>query len=377
MQLKSFESYQETLYHCRFCPMCKPAADVANVTNIESHSTRGRAVLLWRIATGKADFTKRSVELLYQSTLDRMSESWCINHFEVSDYVLSARSEVAKKGLLPDSVKKALELEHSVVPCAKGETIFLASEAAEMGAEKRVKIAIELLKKLGISATVYQQTNGAISYSLGDMEQAKGQVERLIAALKTAGAKLIIADGPKTVFALTKMVERLGVTLPAGMKVTSLSEVLHQHSKELKVCKDERTVFFHDGQSAAFLGDTLATDGALQPYLHGGSEDVLGTGAIYTVPRDLVDKLGMKRAFGVWSRSLAKSCGVEDALWITYPKLAEQLAHQRLGYVKDLGAEALVTDSLLSAEYLSKIVQESGEGIEVMWLPELYSCSKS
>lgn len=371
MQLKSFESYKDTLYYCRFCPMCKPAADVANVTNLESHSTRGRAVLLWRIATDKADFTKRDIELLYQSTLDTVSESWCINHFPVSDYILSARNEVVKRGLQPKSVKRALELEHAVAPCPASETILLASEAAEVGGEARLATAVDLLAKLGIAATVYQQTNGVISYSLGDMEQAKAQIGRVVEALKATGAKLVIADGPKTYYALTKMAERLGVALPAGMKVVSLTAILHQHQKTLPKRQDQRNVFVHDCKSTFFLGDTLATDEALQPHCE-GNENALGTGAVYSMPRDLVDNLGMKRVFGVWSRSLAKSSGVDDGLWITYPMLAQRLALQRLAYAKNLEAELIVTDSLASAEYLSNVVQEDGGGMEVVWLPELY-----
>ncbi len=371
MQLKSFESYKDTLYYCRFCPMCKPAADVANVTNLESHSTRGRAVLLWRIATDKADFTKRDVELLYQSTLDTVSESWCINHFPVSDYILSARHEVIKRSLQPKSVKRALELELSVAPCPAGETILLASEAAEVGGDTRLATAVGLLAKLGIAATVYQQTNGIISYSLGDMDQAKAQTERVVAALQAAGAKLVITDGPKTYYALTKMAKRLGVVLPAGMKVVSLTEVLHQHQNALPVRKDQRAVYVHDCKSTFFIGDTLATDEALQPHCD-GNEEALGTGAVYTMPRDLIDNLGMKRVFGVWSRSLAKSSGVDDGLWITYPMLAQKLALQRLAYAKNLEAELIVTDSLASAEYLSNVAQEDGGGMEVVWLPELY-----
>ena len=371
MQLKSFESYKDTLYYCRFCPMCKPAADVANVTNLESHSTRGRAVLLWRIATGKAEFTKRDVELLYQSTLDTISESWCINHFSVSDYILAARQEVVKQNLQPKSVKLALELERTTAPCPQSDTILLASEAAEVGGEARLTTAVAVLAKLGIATTVYQQTNGIISYSLGDMDQAKAQVERVVAALKAAGAKLVIADGNKTYFALTKMAERLGVALPTGMKVVSLTGILHQHQKALPRQNDQRKVYVHDCKSTFFLGDTLATDEALQPHCD-SNEDALGTGTVYTMPRDLIDSLGMERLFGVWSRSLAKSSGVDDGLWITYPMLAQKLALQRLAYAKNLEAELIVTDSLASAEYLSHVVQEDGGGMEVVWLPELY-----
>ncbi|RKY01203.1 MAG: hypothetical protein DRP54_04095, partial [Spirochaetes bacterium] len=70
IKIRTLEEYRKYLYGCRFCPMCKPASDVANVTFLESHTTRARAMMLWRILNGYSDFSERDVELLYQSTLD-------------------------------------------------------------------------------------------------------------------------------------------------------------------------------------------------------------------------------------------------------------------------------------------------------------------
>lgn len=65
----------------------------------------------------------------------------------------------------------------------------------------------------------------------------------------------------------------------------------------------------------------------------------------------------------------SRSCGADDGLWLTYPKLAAGLARQRLQEAKRLGAETLITDSVLCARHLAKFCAE--EDVRVVWLPEL------
>lgn len=79
--------------------------------------------------------------------------------------------------------------------------------------------------------------------------------------------------------------------------------------------------------------------------------------------------MGMERLYSTWSRSLCRSCGADDGLWLTYPKLAAGLARQRLQEAKRLGAEILITDSLLCAQHLAKYCAEGD--VRVVWLPEL------
>ena len=79
-KIKHLSAFKKELYELRFSPMCKPAAEVANITNLESHSVRARIMMLWRIAEGIIDWGSREVEIIYQSTLDSISEAFDIFH---------------------------------------------------------------------------------------------------------------------------------------------------------------------------------------------------------------------------------------------------------------------------------------------------------
>ena len=78
----------------------------------------------------------------------------------------------------------------------------------------------------------------------------------------------------------------------------------------------------------------------------------------------------MERIFSVWSRTFCKSCGADDGLWLTYPELAADLAEQRLRDAENLGAEMIVTDSLLCAEHLKSV--RLADSVGIRWLPELF-----
>jgi hypothetical protein len=79
--------------------MCKPAAEVANLTQLESHTTRARTMMLWRIAEGLIEWTPCEVALVYESTLDSISEAFDVFHYPVSQYMLAARADIWEAGL--------------------------------------------------------------------------------------------------------------------------------------------------------------------------------------------------------------------------------------------------------------------------------------
>lgn len=398
MSLKPLSAYMEFLHGCRFCPMCKPAAEVANVTLVESYSTRARAMMLWRVARGVADFTPRDIELLYQSTLDSISQAWCVNHYTVSEYVLAARAEVFKRSLMPQPVQRAFRrfsyqggelrgdllegdsqagnVQKGDLPVGdllKGDVVLLASEAAELGKSGVLEPALQVLEKIGLKAETAFLPSGAVAYSLGGMEHSIRQAGRVAGVIKSSGARRVIADGPSTLWALKKIFPVLDVKLPSEVTVTSLSELIAGALKEGRlgsVTYRGKKVLLHDARGSCLLADEMANYRAIQPGFQ-GPEELLGKGDVYSAPRSVADDLGMERVFSVWSRSLCKSCGADDGLWVTYPDLAGELAGQRLREAEELGACAIITDSLLCAQHLRRAAPS--ERLSVLWIPELFS----
>jgi Fe-S oxidoreductase len=371
MAVKQLKDFEEVLYGCRFCPMCKPAAEVANEMHIESYSTRARGMLLWRYIHGMTDLSPRAVELLYQSTLDSISEAWCVNHYPVSTYIVSARAEVFAKGLAPKTVLSVLDRPLPKPGDIKGETLLLASEAAELDDPSLLQPAVSFLEKYGRTAEVVMMGSGAVEYCLGAIEQAEELARRVCERISLSGAGRVITDGPQTLWALKYVYPILEKRLPEGIVVTSISEeitrCLDKHDGRQKDLTGKK-VIFHDSRSACLLADDMARDPAIQPGF-GGPETTMGTGEVYEAPRRLIDRLGLERVFSVWTRSLSKSCGADDGLWLTYPNLAEKLARKRLSEAREQGAEMIAADSLLCASYLSKMCTDSD--VEVCWFPEL------
>ncbi|HIQ05009.1 MAG TPA: (Fe-S)-binding protein [Anaerolineae bacterium] len=371
MMANDLSAYSNFLFGCRFCPMCKPAGEVANLTMLESHTTRARAMMLWRIANDLATWGSREVELLYQSTLDSISQAWCVNHYPVSEYMAVARVEVFRAGLAPESVQQALQRTTPEPVPVNGDVLLLASEAAELGDAKAYQPALQALARAGVQAKPLVAASGALTYSLGDRQCARDQATRVVDLIQESNAWMVIADSPQTLWALHRIYPVLEVSLPTGVTVTSLSEHLARAVQEGRLTlprHDGERIFFHDSRSACLVADEMAQAEVIQPGYR-GPEETLGKGEVYDAPRRLVDNMGMERLCSVWSRSLSKSCGADDGLWLIYPKLAEGLARQRLQEAKQLGAELIITDSVLCARHLARAAEEGD--VHVHWLPEL------
>jgi Fe-S oxidoreductase len=361
-------AHKQALYELRFSTMCKPATEVANLTQLESHTVRARTLMFWRIAMGYIDWGPREAELTYESTLDSISGAFDVFHYPIHEYMLDARADIWDLDLVPDSVKQVVEASKMKEgsPAPKGDNILLASEIAQLEDESLLEPIKAALKAAGVEAPAWVAMSGALVYALGDRQTAKIQAEKVVAGLNQSGARTIIADGPETAWALTKVYPALGVDLPEGVSVKLLSEVLAENITPDK--KDLGKAFVHDSRPAYLI----ATEEPLYTVILPGytdDETTFGSGPVYEAPRKLLDSLGAERIWGSWTRALARSSGADDGLWLTHPDLAAGLAEQRLEHAEALGATTLVSDSPLAAALLKK--HAGGREIDVKLLAEL------
>jgi hypothetical protein len=373
--MKNIEAYKKELYQLRFSPMCKPAAEVANLTQIESHTLRARMLMLWRIAEGHLQWGPREAELLYQSTLDSISEAFDVFHYPISRYMLEARVDVWEAGLAPEPVKLAIENNaingsHTPPSLSEDEGLVLAGEIAQSDSDRLTLALQAALDSAGIKARLWRTSSGALEYALGAHPLARQHAESVIAGLRSCQASLVIADGPETAWMLTKVYPALGFELPEGVTVKLLSVMLAE-SKAIKP-KSLGKVFVHDSRSASMIATVPPNHLAVMPG-YTLDEKAFGAGDVYEAPRSLVDATGNPRIFGTWTRGLAKSCGADDGLWLTYPDLASGLAGQRLDYAQWVGADSIVTDSPLCASYLQ--AHHAPNHPAIYWLPELLAMS--
>ena len=370
--MNRLQTHTQELYQLRFSPMCKPAGEVANLTQLESHTTRARTLMLWRIAQGIIDWGPREVELLYESTLDSISEAFDVFHYPISRYMLDARADVWEAGLAPECVKQVVEASASAsideaprVP--QGGALLLDGEIAQLGDDSPLASLDAALQAAGVDAVDWVVPTGALAYALGAWDVARQQATQVTDGLRASGAQTIIADGPETAWALTRIYPALDVELPENVNVKLLSELLDENYTASRL--ELGSVFVHDSRPGYLIADEQPSFTAILP---GYTEDeaTFGKGVVYEAPRRLLDAMGAQRVYGAWTRALAKSSGADDGLWLTHPHLATGLAAQRLDYARSLGATSLVTDSPLAASYLARNAQQ--DDIPVRWLPELH-----
>lgn len=358
--------HQQSLYELRFSPMCKPAAEVANLTQLEGHTVRSRTMMMWRVSAGHLEWGRREVELVYESTLDSISEAFDVFHYPISRYMLDARADVWEAGLAPQNVKDvvARETEKSPEPPQNlpADMLLLGGEIAQLGQGDYQETLNERLPDIPL----WISPTGVLSYVLGARDIARSRAKDIVAGIQKSGAKTVIADGPETAWGLQSVYPDLGVELPKNVIIQLLSGFL------LKNARIEKDVlgktFIQDSRPACLIAEKMPNHLAVVP---GFIEDetVFGEGQVFDAPRQLVDNAGAERVFGNWTRCLAKSCGADDGLWLTFPELARGLVRQQVDYVKGLGADVIISDSPLCANYLSKNAGE--DDLPVYWLPEL------
>jgi len=370
-KMKRLDTHKKALYELRFSPMCKPAGEVSNLTQQEGHTTRAHVIMMWRAAEDMIDWGPREAELLYESTLDSISEAFDVFHYPISRYMLDARADVWDAGLGPDRVKEvvaatsAQTVEGSPI-VAEEEAMLLASEIAQLEDISLLDSMMVALQNAGVDASPWVAPSGALAYALGAHAVAKEQALKVKEGIRDSGAQTIIADGPETTWALKNIYPEFNLGLAEDITVRLLSEVLAEAQAPPK--REVGTVFVHDSRPAYLIADGAPNTRAILPGYF-DDESIFGSGIVYEAPRHIVDSMGGQRVFGTWTRALAKSSGSDDGLWLTHPELAAGLAEQRLDYALGQGAATLVTDSPIAAAHLSKYIGE--RPLEVKLLSEL------
>lgn len=371
MLLPDFRSHVTAL---RFCPMLAPAGEVAAVSDCDGHTLRARMVLLWRALDLGSALDGRSSELLFQSTLDSISQAYDPYHAPVWDIMRAARADMLANGGAPEPVAAALaKLEKFAASSApQAKRIILLGEIALCSDDCLGRSLAEALRAARYGeGEPWLALTGATALALGDRALARRQAEAIAEGLAGSAVEEVICDSPETFWALRFMFADLGVQLPDTLQVSLFSRLLADSGIAPK--KRKGTSFVHDSRASYLLREGEADPVTLKPGFRwepGGREDLCGTGAVYEHVRVLADLGYDRREWSLWTRGLAKSCGSDDGLWLTYPEIAGKLALARLDSAAELGADSIVTDSPLAAWWLEK--NRSPRHPAVTWLPELF-----
>jgi hypothetical protein len=320
-----------------------------------------------------ADYSDRDLELLYETTLDSVSEAWCVNHYPVSKYLIAARQALVKAERIPDSVKGVLGRREALVTesVGKGDTIFVGGDTDQTGSRDHATRYRRVMERMGIEGRLLAGSIGLVAHCLGDVMGAAAAAERMAAEINVAKPKRIVADSQDTYYALTRLFPEWRISLPKGVEVVSLAEYCDKMEKRAgDRTLEGKKVFVHDSRACLALADKLPSDEVIQPGF-AGPEEALGTGRVYEGVRRIVDRSGGERVFSVWSRCMSKTSGADDGLALTYPAMARRLAAYRFQQAQAAGAETVVADSLAAVTLWENLSADERKGLAFAWWPEI------
>jgi len=350
MRISQYETY---LKGCRFCTMCTPFGEVWEIVKDEPHCTRIRALILWQILKGYAEWNEDVARLLYETTLDSVSQAWCINHYPVPEYILAARADIFEAGFAPEtvsdySVKENLSWAHRIKSFAKddSDTVLYPGDsiAANDVASTEAILKVFLQNDQHVSITPELLSCGGLAYCLGKHEQAKHFAKKVVHCLE--GYSKIIVDGPLSYWMLTQIYPSMGIEFPERVEISIIYDYLNEFycNQDIHPTLDGRYIYLLGSE---FSRLTAVGYGPLKKLF-----DCVNGFALIE-PKD-----GLEYASG---------SGVGGALHIACPALARRVSQQRIVDAIQSGADYMICDSPLDASHLRSV--SKGE-LQILTLPE-------
>ena len=94
----------ETIWACRFCPMCHVADRAAGIIGQESYTPRGRGAILEAYQKQVIELDSTVAEIFYTTLNDGLIREWCVSHYDHEELVLDTRAKLFHEGLAPEEV---------------------------------------------------------------------------------------------------------------------------------------------------------------------------------------------------------------------------------------------------------------------------------
>ncbi len=95
---------EETIWACRFCPMCQVADRVGSIVRRESYTPRGRGAILFALDRGLLEWDDTVADIMYTTLNDGLIQAWCVGRYDHEELILDARARLFERGLAPEGV---------------------------------------------------------------------------------------------------------------------------------------------------------------------------------------------------------------------------------------------------------------------------------
>ena len=329
----------ETIWACRYCPMCQHADRVARLVKKESYTPRGRGAILFGLEKGLLALDESVADIMYTTINDGLLQEWCVGNYDHEELILDTRARLFEKGLAPREVTRFVEaLRAGPQGKEPGEILSQAGVKIKPGAETLVfagcssreasPSALVSMGKLLNHANVQFQALKKESccgwplYQLGDLEGARNFSVTLSNAIRESGATRVVVLEADCYRMLLTRNSRLGGDL-TGVKIVHAFQFLSDLLEQGKIRIGKRLigpVTYHDPCALARYCEDLES------------------------PRKILSALfeGEVREMATHKR-MANCCGEGGLLSVYRPDLAREVSLLRLEEAKETGASILAT----------------------------------
>lgn len=329
----------ETIWACRYCPMCQHADRVARLVRKESYSPRGRGAILFALEKGLLSLDESVADILYTTTNDGLLQEWCVGNYDHEELILDARSRLFEKGLAPKEVVTFVKTLHDgpggpepseVLSQAGIATrpgsemlLFAGCSARETGRSTLLSMG-RLFNRAGVpfQALKKEPCCGWPLYQLGDLDWARNFSVTSARAIRESGASTVaVLDADCYRMLLTRN-SRMGGDLK-GVRVVHALKIVSEWLEQGKIRIEKRftdAVTYHDPCSLARYCEDLDS------------------------PRKILTALfeSEVREMATHKR-LANCCGEGGMLPVYRPDLAKGVSLLRIEEARETGASILAT----------------------------------
>ena len=329
----------ETIWACRYCPMCQHADRVARLVRKESYSPRGRGAILFALEKGLLSLDESVADIMYTTTNDGLLQEWCVGNYDHEELILDTRARLFEKGLAPKEVvafvrtlhdgpggqEPAEILSQAGITTKPGSDIllFAGCSARETGHSTLISMG-RLFNRAGIPFQVLKKEPccGWPFYQLGDLDGARNFSVTAANAIRESGASTVVLLDADCYRMLLTRNSRLGGDLK-GVRIVHALKTLSEWLEKGKIRIEKRlteAVTYHDPCSLARYCEDLDSPRKILTALFEGGVREMAT-----------------------HKRLANCCGEGGMLSVYRPDLAKGVSLLRIEEAKETGASILAT----------------------------------
>jgi Fe-S oxidoreductase len=350
------DNYMETLENCRFCLMCRHVEPVGLVTDLETLTPHGIALIATSQARGLIDWNKETVGVVYSEPDGGNSRAHCVFNQPHPAAVAAVRAGLVEQNLAPAAVYetgKALAewgtpyaAHKAEAATGQGEVALFVGDEAHYLWPDALPAALKLLEKVGIEPVLIGsgRNNGLLASSLGFPQTAASLIQTTLAELEASGAKKLLVLSPGDYFTFNQAApERLGIQLPSSIELQEL------------------VTFLAEKLAAGDL--SFASVGENPPYAYIDPTHAVRHPGRHAAARQLTSATMVEEPLELFfNRENAHPVG-STHLQFSKPDLAEKLTLARLDDARDSGAEVLISEDPGTLYQLSKYADSYGLGV--------------